>query len=60
MAVILCIDDSENGLAVRKLLLETQGHRVLTALTGSWVGVARWVGLDDNSLVSGLPSREST
>ena len=33
MAVILCIDDSENGLLVRKLLLETQGHQVLAALT---------------------------
>src|SRR5689334_10914480 len=33
MAVILCIDDCESGLAVRKLLLETQGHTILTALT---------------------------
>jgi DNA-binding NtrC family response regulator len=33
MAVILCIDDCENGLAVRKLLLEAQGHTILTALT---------------------------
>jgi CheY-like chemotaxis protein len=31
MAVILCIDDCECGLLVRKLLLETRGHTVLTA-----------------------------
>ena len=33
MAVILCIDDCECGLAIRKLLLEAQGYTVLTALT---------------------------
>lgn len=31
MAVILCIDDSDVGLFVRKLVLEKQGHTVLTA-----------------------------
>jgi CheY-like chemotaxis protein len=31
MAVILCIDDSDVGLFVRKLLLERQGHKVITA-----------------------------
>lgn len=31
MAVILCIDDSDVGLFVRKLLLEKYGHSVLTA-----------------------------
>lgn len=28
---ILCVDDNEQGLAVRKFLLETRGYRVLTA-----------------------------
>jgi DNA-binding NtrC family response regulator len=31
MAVILCIDDSDVGLFARKLLLERQGHRIITA-----------------------------
>jgi CheY-like chemotaxis protein len=34
-ATILCIDDEEPGLLVRKALLESAGHRVLTALSGS-------------------------
>jgi CheY-like chemotaxis protein len=29
--MILCIDDEPNGLQVRKMLLESQGFRVLTA-----------------------------
>ena len=29
--VILCVDDNEQTLAVRKFLLETRGYRVLTA-----------------------------
>lgn len=29
---ILCVDDNEQGLAVRKFLLETRGYRVLTAV----------------------------
>jgi len=29
--MILCVDDEAVGLRVRKLLLETQGHKVLTA-----------------------------
>jgi CheY-like chemotaxis protein len=33
-STILCIDDEEPGLKVRKILLETEGHRVLTALSG--------------------------
>ena len=33
-AIILCIDDEEPGLLVRKALLESAGHRVLTALSG--------------------------
>jgi CheY-like chemotaxis protein len=33
MALILCIDDCENGLSLRKLRLEKQGHKVLSALT---------------------------
>ena len=32
--VILCIDDEPKGLAVRKLLLESQGYKVLTATSG--------------------------
>ena len=30
-AAILCIDDEPKGLAVRKMLLESQGYEVLTA-----------------------------
>lgn len=33
-STILCIDDEEPGLKVRRILLETEGHRVLTALSG--------------------------
>lgn len=29
---ILCVDDNEQGLAVRKFLLETRGYRVVTAM----------------------------
>lgn len=32
---ILCVDDNEQALSVRKFMLETRGYRVLTALTGS-------------------------
>lgn len=31
--IILCIDDNEQALSVRKFLLETRGYRVLSALT---------------------------
>lgn len=31
---VLCIDDEEPGLRVRKMLLESAGHRVLTARSG--------------------------
>jgi two-component system, OmpR family, response regulator CpxR len=31
---ILCVDDNEQALSVRKFLLETRGYRVLTALDG--------------------------
>jgi len=30
--VILCVDDNEQALSVRKFLLETRGYRVLTSL----------------------------
>jgi CheY-like chemotaxis protein len=30
---ILCVDDNEVALSVRKFLLETRGYRVITALT---------------------------
>jgi CheY-like chemotaxis protein len=33
-STVLCIDDEEPGLKVRRILLETAGHRVLTALSG--------------------------
>lgn len=31
--IILCVDDNEQALSVRKFLLETRGYRVLSALT---------------------------
>ena len=31
---ILCIDDEPKGLAVRKVLLESQGYEVFTATSG--------------------------
>ena len=31
--VILCVDDNEQALSVRKFLLETRGYRVITALS---------------------------
>ncbi len=34
-ATILCIDDEEPGLVVRKLLLEEAGYKVLTARSGA-------------------------
>ncbi len=32
--IILCVDDSEQTLAIRKFLLQTRGYRVLTATSG--------------------------
>ncbi len=32
--IILCVDDEENQLAVRKLVLESKGYEVLTAASG--------------------------
>ena len=32
--LILCVDDEENQLAVRKLVLEREGYSVLTASSG--------------------------
>ena len=32
--IILCVDDHENGLFARKLLLEEEGYKVLTASNG--------------------------
>jgi CheY-like chemotaxis protein len=32
--MILCIDDEANGLRIRKMLLQTQGYEVMTALSG--------------------------
>ena len=34
-AVILCVDDETTGLAIRKMTLESQGYRVLTADNGA-------------------------
>ena len=31
---ILCVDDNEQSLSIRKVLLETRGYRVVTSLTG--------------------------
>ena len=31
---ILCVDDNEQALSIRKVLLETRGYRVLTYTTG--------------------------
>ncbi len=31
---ILCVDDNEQALSVRKFMLETRGYRVLSALNG--------------------------
>ena len=33
--IILCVDDNEQTLAVRKFLLETRGYRVLIASSGA-------------------------
>jgi CheY-like chemotaxis protein len=33
--MILCIDDEERGLKIRKILLEREGYKVLTALSGA-------------------------
>ena len=33
-SVILCVDDERSGLLMRRLLLESQGYRVLTAGSG--------------------------
>jgi CheY-like chemotaxis protein len=33
-ATILCVDDEESGLQIRKLLLESAGYQVLTARSG--------------------------
>jgi CheY-like chemotaxis protein len=33
--VILCVDDNEQALSVRKFLLETRGYRVLTATSAA-------------------------
>ncbi len=30
---ILCVDDNEQSLSIRKVMLETRGYRVLTAIT---------------------------
>lgn len=31
---ILCVDDNEQSLSIRKVLLETRGYRVVSCLTG--------------------------
>ena len=42
MKTVLCVDDQESGLEIRKLLLESLGYSVIIAATG-----ARIMGLDD-------------
>jgi two-component system, OmpR family, response regulator CpxR len=45
--VILCVDDNEQALAVRKFLLETRGYRVITATNGeSGIELLRQGGVD--------------
>lgn len=34
-SLILCVDDERSGLLMRRLLLESQGYRVLTAESGA-------------------------
>jgi CheY-like chemotaxis protein len=59
MAVILCIDDCESGLAVRKLLLESQGHTVLTALSAE-EGIRHFANHPVELVVSNHGLREQT
>src|SRR5271157_1573350 len=33
--LILCVDDEHSGLLMRRLILESQGYRVLTAASGA-------------------------
>jgi CheY-like chemotaxis protein len=44
-AAVLCIDDEEPALVLRRVLLENAGYRVFTALTGKQ-GIADMDGLD--------------
>src|SRR5437667_12060706 len=32
---ILCVDDNEQSLSIRKVMLETRGYRVITCLNGN-------------------------
>ena len=44
---ILCVDDNEQGLAVRKFLLETRGYRVVTAVSAhDAIEILRHGGID--------------
>lgn len=44
---ILCVDDNEQGLAVRKFLLETRGYRVLSAASAhDAIEILRTGGID--------------
>jgi CheY-like chemotaxis protein len=47
--LILCIDDNEEGLEVRKLVLEAAGYSVLTAADG-----ARWLELFADNPIAGV------
>jgi two-component system response regulator CpxR len=31
---ILCVDDNEQALSIRKVMLETRGYRVVTCISG--------------------------
>lgn len=33
--IILCVDDNEQSLSIRKVMLETRGYRVMTAITAA-------------------------
>ena len=58
---ILCVDDDERSLSIRKLMLETRGYRVITCFNGL-VARERLVTRDDEqcrlvyAVVEGRPS----
>ncbi len=47
MPVILCVDDDRNGLALRKLMLESKGYVVVAASSGpAGIQLSRRVSVD--------------
>jgi DNA-binding response OmpR family regulator len=44
---ILCVDDNEHSLSIRKVLLETRGYRVLTCSDPEWaIEIMKQGGID--------------